>query len=348
MLLHDLGGKKLIHPPSWLSDNCQYLTMMGSVAYGVSGDTSDVDVYGWTIPPKSLVFPHLAGEIPGFGKQHKRFDQFQQHHVLDENAAAGKGKEYDLSIYSIIRFFQLCMENNPNMVDSLYTPQFCVLHSTQTGNMVRDKRDMFLHKGCWHKFRGYAFSQLSKADAVKNDKDVIAIRKYEDDHNLSHDTTYDVAKKLVDPEYISLFENGMNKTKRFESQKRFNTDVKFLYHLARLLDECEQILTLGTIDLMRSREYLKAIRKGEVSEDDLRNWFTIKEKELEKMYTSSLLQYGPDEVIIKQLLLDCLEHHYGSLDKCVINPDQSQTAIFEIGNIIDRYRSQFSNQQPPS
>ena len=39
----DAGGK--LHPPSWLPDNLCYETMMGSVAYGVSSDTSDVDVY---------------------------------------------------------------------------------------------------------------------------------------------------------------------------------------------------------------------------------------------------------------------------------------------------------------
>jgi hypothetical protein len=38
---------------------------MGSVAYCVSSDTSDVDVYGWSIAPKDDLFPHLRGEVPG-------------------------------------------------------------------------------------------------------------------------------------------------------------------------------------------------------------------------------------------------------------------------------------------
>jgi len=74
-----LAGKGLAKPPPWLTDNILYETIMGSVAYGVSSDSSDMDVYGWAIPPKEDVFPHLRGDILGFGKQAERFAQFQQH-----------------------------------------------------------------------------------------------------------------------------------------------------------------------------------------------------------------------------------------------------------------------------
>src|SRR5262249_23542940 len=114
----------LIAPPSFVPANIHYETIMGSEAYGVSSGDSDKDVYGFCIPPKSYLFPHLAGEIEGFGRQKKRFEQYQQHHIEDKES----GKVYDLSIYSIAKYFQLCMENNPNMIDSLYTPDFCVLH----------------------------------------------------------------------------------------------------------------------------------------------------------------------------------------------------------------------------
>ena len=73
--LQRLADRGLVKPPRWLPGNVQYETIMGSVAYGVSSDTSDVDVYGWAIPPKEDIFPHLRGEILGFGKQAKRFEQ---------------------------------------------------------------------------------------------------------------------------------------------------------------------------------------------------------------------------------------------------------------------------------
>lgn len=158
MLLQDLAKKNLIHPPRWLPDNCIRLTVMGSQAYGVSNDASDQDIYGVCIPPKELVFPHLAGEIPGFGRQIQRFEVWQEHHVQDPS----KGVEHDFAVYGIVKYFQLCMENNPNMIDSLFVPRTCVIHSTAIGELIQDNRHRFLHKGAWHKFKGYAYSALNK------------------------------------------------------------------------------------------------------------------------------------------------------------------------------------------
>jgi len=163
MLLNDLQSKSLINPPRWLPDNCLYLVQMGSVAYGVSNDNSDIDIYGYAMPPKNIVFPHLAGEIAGFGKQKKRFEQWQEHHIEDKE----KRKEYDFSIYSIVKYFDLVMSGNPNMVDSLFIPQRCILHTTKIGDMVRENRHLFLHKGCFHKFKGFAFQSLHKAKNKK-------------------------------------------------------------------------------------------------------------------------------------------------------------------------------------
>src|SRR3954462_5460788 len=75
--LQRLTDRGLVKPPRWLPGNVQYETIMGSVAYGVSSDTSDLDVYDWAIPPKEEIFPHLRGEIPGFGRPAKRFEVFQ-------------------------------------------------------------------------------------------------------------------------------------------------------------------------------------------------------------------------------------------------------------------------------
>ena len=128
---------------------------MGSVAYGVSSDTSDMDVYGVCMPPKDMVFPHLAGEIFGFGTQIKRFETWQEHHIQRRQAVGLPDLRHR-------QFFQLAMENNPNIIDSLFTPRRCVLSSTAIGEYIREHRVDFLHKGAWHKFKGYAYSQLNK------------------------------------------------------------------------------------------------------------------------------------------------------------------------------------------
>ncbi len=291
--LTDLG---LVKPPRWLPGNVQYETIMGSVAYGVSSDTSDMDVYGWAIPMKEDVFPHLRGEIPGFGKPARRFEQFQEHHVTDRDALAGHGRTYDLAIFGIVKFFQLAMENNPNIIDSIFTPATCVLHCTRVGNLVRENRRLFLHKGAWPKFKGYAYSQLHKL-AIKTPQG-----------------------------------------KRAELVAAHGFDTKFAYHVVRLVGEVEMILLEGDIDLQRNNEQLKAIRRGEWTEERLRSWFADKESHMERVYAESRLRATPDEDQIKALLMQALEEHYGSLEGCVVAPDRAVVALRNIQAELDRVR----------
>lgn len=289
MILKKLNYKQLIHPPSWLISNTQYLCQMGSVAYGVAGDNSDIDIYGFCIPPKYMVFPHMNGEIIGFGKQVKRFEQWQEHHIKDDT------KEYDFSVYSIIKFFQLCMDNNPNMIDALFVPERCVLYSTPIGALVRENRKLFLHKGCWYKFKGYAYSQLHKM-STKNPKEG---------------------------------------SKRAESIKKHGWDIKFGYHVVRLLLEVEEILATGDLHLDQNSEILKAIRRGKWKEQKVYDFFEDKEKILEKLYHDSNLPYKPNENDIKELLIKCLEYHFGNINNCVSIPDKYKKALHEIKKICD-------------
>jgi predicted nucleotidyltransferase len=293
-LIQDLDKKGLIHPPRWLPDNCHFLTVMGSIAYGCNEDTSDFDLYGWCIPERDVIFRHLAGNLEGFGTQLPVFDQWQEHGIFDQDALGGKGRTYDFQVFNIVKYFNLLMQNNPNIIDSCFTAQDCIINISRTGLIVREHRKMFLHKGSYHKFCGYLHSQIHKA--------------------------------------------GSNKRtgKRKELHEKYGTDVKFLYHCVRLAHEIEQILTEGDLDLRRHSEHLKAVRKGEISEEEVRKWVAEKEKFLEKAYEDSKLPWGPDEPKIKELLLHCLEEHYGSLDKCIVRQDKESVALREIRQILDK------------
>jgi predicted nucleotidyltransferase len=277
--------------PPWLPNAICYEVLMGSNAYGVSSDTSDLDIYGFCIPKKETIFPHLAGEILGFGTPFTRFEVWQEHHVKH------KEKEYDFSIYGIVKYFQLCMENNPNMIDTLFVPTNCVLYSNLVGQKVRENRYLFLHKGSFYKFKGYAYSQLNKM-RLKNPKSG--------------------SKRAADIE-----KNGY--------------DVKFAYHLVRLTLEIEQILSTGDLDLQLHREQLKSIRRGEVPMEEIEKFFHAKEKDLESLYHSSTaIPYKPNEDAIKQLLLDCLEMHYGSLEKAIVIEDKAVRALKDIQEILNK------------
>ncbi len=263
---------------------------MGSDADGVSSGDSDSDVYGICFPPLHLIFPHLGGEIPGFGYQLKRFENWQQHHIQ------AFGKSWDFQIYSIVNFFQLAMDNNPNMLDSMFTPRRCVLSSTQVGELIRERRRDFLCKKSWHKLKGYAYAQLNK-----------------------------IATK--EP-------TG----KRAELVEKYGYDVKFAYHVVRLLLEAEMILVEHDLDLERHREQLKSIRRGEWTEEQLRQWAQDKEKQLEIVYNTSTLRDKPDEPLVKELLLNCLEQHYGDLSKAVVIEGKPDRILRQIAQLTAKYQ----------
>jgi predicted nucleotidyltransferase len=278
-----------------------YLTVMGSVAYGVSAGDSDFDVYGFAVPPKGIVFPHLAGEIPDFGRQVKRFGQWQEHHVIDKDALGGKGREYDFAVYSIVKFFQLAMTSSPDKVDALFTPARCVLTRTPVWEMVREKREMFLNKKCFHTYRGYAHQQLHRMEP-----------KYKDGKQV------------------------LPTGKRRALVEKYGYDVKFAYHILRIFLECEQILEEHTLDLERNSEILKSVRRGDWTLQQIKDWAAQKEKHIDELYHSSTLRHGPDEDAIKQLLLDCLEHHYGNLEKAIVIPGRERAALEEILRIAEK------------
>lgn len=286
--------------PSHVPENIQYEVFTGSHAYGTHTTESDFDVVGFSIPDKVIVFPHLQGEIDGFGPKAQRFEQWES------NKGGGKkiidpttGKEWEFVIYSIAKYFDLCSNGNPNMIDTLFVPLQCITHMTPVGQMVHERRHLFLSKKIWHTFKGYAYSQLE------------CIRK----------------------------KNPPPQSKRREAFDKFGYDVKFAYHVVRLMNEAEQILEEGDLDLLRSKEQLKSVRRGEWTLEEIDRYQRENEARLMKLYDSSTLPHKPRIDEIRQLLIDCLEQHFGNLKNCVELVDPSIRAIGEIEQILLKYRS---------
>ena len=66
-------------------------------------------------------------------------------------------------------------------------------------------------------------------------------------------------------------------------------DSKYAMHLVRLLLQCQQVLENGDLDLMKDKELFKSIRRHEWKEQDIKDFFTEKDKYLEKLYQESSL-----------------------------------------------------------
>jgi len=249
--------------PKWLDDSLSYEVVTGSHAYGCAVESSDMDISGFCVPPKDYVFPHVGGAVWGFhGTPIKNFEQWIN-------------KSPDVTIFNIIKFFNLIINCNPNIIDILYVPEECVLHCDNVGKIVRENRHIFLSKKAFHSFKGYAYSQIHKI-------------------------------KTKTPE-----------GKRKEIVSEFGYDVKFAYHVVRLVLECRQILKDHNLILNRDAEIYREIRNGYWGRNQLIVWFDSQLHELEKEYEESTLRYSVDLEQVSQVLFGCLEEAFGSLQGLV-------------------------------
>ena len=332
--------------PPWLRGSVQYEVITGSTAYGVSSDTSDMDIYSWCVPPKRFIFPHTCGYIHGFSKDIQGFEQYQQHHVLDREAR----KNYDITCYSLTKYLRLVAENNPNMIDTLFVPQSCVLHATRVGRLIRDNRCKLLHKGLYHKFSGYAYSQMHKMTdkVVKGFLEACTVHNidWKEFDNIAaqgvSDTYPQIVWETIHPLWKQATKSG-SLGKRVELIAQYGFDVKFAYHVVRLLNEAEQLLECGDMDIQRDKEMLKAIRRGEVTLEAIQDIFTMKEKKLLELYNSSKLPMYPDEDFLHKLLLEVLEDYYGSLSAAEYQRESvgggCSQLISEMQGLLDKYKN---------
>lgn len=97
--------------------------------------------------------------------------------------------------------------------------------------------------------------------------------------------------------------------------EKFGYDIKMAYHVLRLLDQLEQILTVGDIDLMRNKEECKIMRAGEFGTlDYFDSEFQRRMAKLDDLVVKCNLSQMPNVGELKLLLQEILEETYGSLN----------------------------------
>lgn len=122
----------------WVKENGLLIfeTITGSKAYGLDTPTSDTDIRGVYVVPKTMYY---SLEYP--------------EQVANETN--------DVVYYELRRFMELLSKNNPNIMEMLGVPEHCVLHKHEVMNHLRP--ELFLSKLCEKTFANYAFTQIKKA-----------------------------------------------------------------------------------------------------------------------------------------------------------------------------------------
>lgn len=151
-------------------------------------------------------------------------------------------------------------------------------------------------------------------------------------------------RNLSDTELVAYYkllkESPPNMSSRKDDVKNKGMDTKFCYHLLRLLDEAQQLIETGEMDLQRAKEAMKAIRRGEWKIDDLIDWAKQKEKELDIAFTNCKLPDKAPEDKLKGLLIECLEEHYGSLTDSFQQPNWAIQALEEMDRSLAKIRNE--------
>lgn len=97
---------------------------------------------------------------------------------------------------------------------------------------------------------------------------------------------------------------------RHEIEKRLGYDSKNALHLVRLLTTCEQILKTGTFETYRpDRQFLLDIRAGSMTYDEIINWSTQKNDELDKLAETSSLKKKPDINFLEELQMSVVDQY---------------------------------------
>lgn len=275
-----------------------YEVRSGSHLYGTNTPNSDEDFRGICIIPIS-----------------KMIDPFEGFEQQIET------KEKDRVIYNVQKFFPLCADANPNILELLFADDKNIVVQSEAGEYLLDNRQLFLSQKIRKTFMGYAEAQLKRIKLHRgyllNPPKGKPERK---DFGLPEAPYFGVEKMnavihapeesissewreyvLKEQQYRSASDNFQKyqqwltnrNPKRFEIEKKFYYDVKHANHLFRLLFEGQELLQTGNLNFpLRYVDFLKAILNGAFTYDQLMEAFDLQKKEFDNV--QSILPKKPD------------------------------------------------------
>jgi predicted nucleotidyltransferase len=208
--LDPLSADDASAPPFWEA-GLIFRVRSGSHAYGLAVATSDEDSRGVCIPPKRLLL--------GLG-------------TFEQRESTGG----DHVTYALAKFVRLALQGNPNIIETLFTPQEHVLFQNELGSKLVAARESFLSRRVGERFAGYAKAQLTR---MRN-------------HH----------RALRDPG-ASAERLARRNPARAELERAHGFDTKHAMHLVRLLRMGNEVLVTGVVHVHRAdAEELLAIRQG--------------------------------------------------------------------------------------
>lgn len=121
-------------------DNLFFYAVIGSHAYGMAMEHSDMDYRGLFYVPQNIYMSLF-----------KKVEQVEQ---FADNK--------DSVVFELSKFIKLLVDQNPNILELLWVDEKNILHSTPLYEKLRTHREFFLSSKSKFTFSGYAISQLKR------------------------------------------------------------------------------------------------------------------------------------------------------------------------------------------
>lgn len=300
---------------TWLKgEGLIFATLAGSHLYGTETPESDVDIRGVCLAPPCVLLG-LQG-----------FEQFQP---KGETAIAySKSQDFpvsdDVTIYSLNKFFALCLNANPNILELLFTPGWTELYADGYWQDIVKNRHLFLSTKIVHTFAGYAYSQLSRIQ--RHYKWLKTPPEKPDPYEYGLNDTVEGAHHWESATMKSAYQNQL---KNFQSYKTwrenrnpkraaleamYGYDTKHAMHLYRLIIEATELLKDGTLTLPLqpdTRAFLKQVQEGAIPYEEVVRMGKEAKDFLQSLEADSPLPRGPDFVGAEKLLIELNEEWLG-------------------------------------
>lgn len=130
---------KIRQPEDMLKDQTIVKHYAGSLSYGTSLPSSDVDIRG--------IF--CADSV---------YHRSPWYNVNEINIV----EDEDTKLYELTKYLKLCVDQNPNILESLWVDESDVITSSDAYKYLTSVRHELLSSKCVFTYSGYAFSQLKR------------------------------------------------------------------------------------------------------------------------------------------------------------------------------------------
>ena len=296
-------------------NNCIYKIRVGSHLYGTNTEKSDEDYSGIFIATEKYYFGLYEVEEVDLSYESK-----------NENGKNNSDAK-DFKLYEIRKFFNLALQNNPNIIEQLFADNKNILFKDNIFDSVLENKNKFLSKRLFNRFLGYAISQRNKmqiktenySDLIKaydilnkydNKLVIIEIPFFKEKDKSGNIRIGDITlpnNLFVKRAKQCLGEKLKRIGNRRELVEKFGYDTKFASHLIRLLHEGIELLTTENLEFpLKQKDTILQIKNGEWSLEKVLDESDRLTVNIQEFYDKTKLPNSPDINYFSDMVSDII------------------------------------------